>query len=88
MIPAKNLHEMSEEDFAPLHSENARRTLEKFERAKVLDVYFARVDGRAPENIKSEFEELYRIDLVSIKKFLLEQHPLDPILHSILKVLH
>lgn len=87
MIPAKCLDEMSETDFAQLNYQDTRSTLAKFERAKILEIYFSRLDGRKPEFVPEEFESLYRIELGEIKNFLLGQHPQDAILQRILKVM-
>jgi hypothetical protein len=65
-----------------------RTTLEKFERAKILEVYFARLDGRTAQNIPSEFAALYELDLQEIKTFLLGQHPRDNLLHSLFRVMN
>lgn len=88
MIPAKRLDEMSEKDFAQENFAEAHSTLGKFERAKILEVYFARLDGRMPENVQGEFSILYTIDLRTIKGYLLGQHPQDAILHKLFKVMN
>ena len=64
-----------------------RITLGKFERSKILQVYFARLDGRTPEEIPSEYQELYSIELSAIKTFLLNQHPQDALLQKIFKMM-
>ena len=66
---------------------NSRITLDKFERSKILQVYFARLDGRSPEEIPSEYAELYSIDLSLIKSFLLNQLPQDALLQKIFKMM-
>lgn len=66
---------------------NNRITLGKFERSKILQVYFARLDGRTPEEIPSEYQELYSIELAAIKTFLLNQHPQDALLQKIFKMM-
>ncbi len=66
---------------------NNRITLGKFERSKILQVYFARLDGRTPEEIPSEYQELYSIELQAIKTFLLNQHPQDALLQKIFKMM-
>jgi predicted transcriptional regulator len=65
-----------------------RSVLDKFERSKILEVYFARLDGRMPDIIPEELKELYEIELISIKSFLLGQHPQDPLLHKIFRMMN
>lgn len=64
-----------------------RTTLEKYDRSKILEVYFSRVDGRVPDFIKPEYEPLYGIELDQIKAFLLGQHPQDTLLHKIFRIM-
>lgn len=45
--------------------------LSKFERSKILQVYFTRISGRVIIEIPDEYRELYDIDLPVIKKFLM-----------------
>lgn len=65
-----------------------RSVLVKFERSKILEVYFARLDGRVPEKIPMELVGLYDIDLEHIKAFLLGQHPQDTLLHKIFRIMN
>ena len=65
-----------------------RSTLEKFDRSKILEVYFSRIDGRVPETILPEFAALYDIELDQIKAFLLGQHPQDTLLHRLFKIMN
>lgn len=62
--------------------------LGKFERSMILQVYFSRLDGRMPEEIPSDYRELYVIDLPSIKTFLLGQLPKDQLLHNLFRILN
>lgn len=87
MIPAENSEEVSEKEKSRIELSNSRITLGKFERSKILQVYFARLDGRSPEEIPSEYEELYTIELPLIKSFLLNQHPQDALLQKIFKMM-
>lgn len=64
-----------------------RLILEKFERAKILEVYFSRLDGRMPQNIPSDYHELFELDLEDIKNFLLGQHPQDSLLQKIFRMI-
>ena len=64
-----------------------RDILKRYERTKVLEVYFSRIDGRIPEIIPSDYLDLYSIELSAVKDFLLTQHPQDPILWKILKIM-
>ncbi len=59
--------------------------LMSFDRRTLLDVYFARSDDRIPETIPAAMADLYAMDLTAIKEFLLNQKPLDPLLHKLLK---
>lgn len=65
-----------------------KRSLEKFERSKILEVYFSRVDGRIPGSIPDEYQELYAIELGSIKSYLLGQHPQDSLLQRIFRMMN
>lgn len=87
MIPAKLLDEMSEKDFVPSNFAEAQSILGKFERAKILEVYFGRLDGRTPDIVPEDISLLYAIDLKLIKSYLLGQHPQDAILHKLFNVM-
>jgi hypothetical protein len=64
-----------------------RKTLDKFERSKILEVYFARLDGRIPDSIPSDHHELYQLELKAIKAFLMGQYPQDTLLQKIFGML-
>ena len=66
---------------------SVREALEKFERSKILEVYFSRLDGRVPQHISGDYEELYAIELPLIKAFLLGQHPQDTLLQKIFRIM-
>ena len=68
-----------------LESQNLRHTMNRFGRTKVLEVYFARLDGRLPEVVPSYEAELYLLPLEEIKEFLLERGHHDPLLKKILE---
>lgn len=87
MIPAEVSESVSEKEKSETNVNNSRITLGKFERSKILQVYFARLDGRSPEEIPSEYAELYSIELPVIKSFLLNQHPQDALLQKIFKMM-
>jgi hypothetical protein len=65
-----------------------QNSLGKFERSKILEVYFARFDGREPSKIPVEYKELYEIDLSFIKRFLLNQNPRDAILQQLFRMMN
>lgn len=89
MIPAKKNNELSETQNSSNELFLARIILEKFERAKILEVYFARLDGRTLDNnIPGEYYELYDMELETIKSFLLGQHPQDPLLQRIFMIMN
>ncbi len=71
-----------------LEKEKVRMTLGKFERSKILQVYFGRLDGRYPQEIPPDCEELYRTELSEIKNFLINQYPQDSLLQKIFKVMN
>ncbi len=87
MIPTLVLEPVLENEESGNTLNNNRITLGKFERSKILQVYFARLDGRTPEEIPSEYQELYSIELSAIKTFLLNQHPQDALLQKIFKMM-
>jgi hypothetical protein len=88
MKPVEFLEALSEKEIALEEVKMTRTILEKFERSKILEIYFTRLDGRVPEEIPFELEDIYRLELSAIKKFLLGQHPLDPILQRIFNIMN
>jgi hypothetical protein len=64
-----------------------RETLDKFQRSKILEVYFTRLEGRFPESIPAEHSSLYDLDLNHIKGYLLGQHPQDPLLQKLFRIM-
>lgn len=66
----------------------ARTILEKFDRSKILEVYFSRLEGRIPDDIPSSHSELYNIELSTIKGFLLGQHPQDTLLQKVFRIMN
>lgn len=80
--------ELSELNSFYLIASSKREVLEKFERSKILEIYFARLDGRLPEQIPEEYESLYAIDLPTIKSFLMGQHPQDPLLQKVFRMMN
>ncbi|MCM2351588.1 MAG: hypothetical protein NDI69_16310 [Bacteriovoracaceae bacterium] len=87
MLPAALSETMSEKKEAETNVIVVRTVLERFERSKILEVYFARMDGRIPEEIPAEYHELYQLGLNDIKGFLLGQHPQDTLLHKIFRIM-
>lgn len=65
-----------------------RKILSNFENSKILQVYFARIDEIIPEIIPFEFMELYNLELDSLRTYLLNQYPIDPLVHRLLSVLN
>lgn len=88
MLPAESMNDLSEKKLAAIQVNMLRTTLEKFERAKILEVYFTRIDGRTPDSVPSSIKELYEIDLNMIKSFLLGQHPHDPLLSKVFRIMN
>lgn len=80
--------EMSETNFTIQQSLYARSVLEKFQRSKILEVYFARLDGRIPNHIIDEEADLYNIELDAIKGFLMGQHPQDTVLQKVFRIMN
>lgn len=87
MLPAESMNDLSEMKAEALRMNMARMTLEKFERAKILEVYFSRVDGRSPDIVPLALKELYELDLHIIKSFLMGQHPHDPLLSKVFRIM-
>lgn len=87
MIPTALSETMSEKKEAETDALIVRTVLERFERSKILEVYFARMDGRIPEEIPVEYHDLYQLELNDIKGFLLGQHPQDTLLHKIFRIM-
>lgn len=87
MIPAALSETLAEKEETTHDALLARTVLEKFERSKILEVYFARMDGRIPEEIPADCHELYALELNDIKGFLLGQHPQDTLLHKLFRIM-
>lgn len=69
----------------PKRSDRQDQTiLNTFERRVLLDVFFERTDGRTPDTIPASLGDLYSMELGVIRDYLLNQRPLDPLLHKIL----
>lgn len=79
---------MSENEMDLCQGHIVRSVLERFERAKILEVYFARLDGRVPNDVPEEVSDLYEIELSDIKAFLLGQHPQDTLLHKVFRIMN
>ena len=75
--------EVSEKEEILFSGFEARSVLERYERSKILEIYFSRLDGRVPNEIPSEFSKLYEIELNVIKAFLLGQYPQDTLLQKV-----
>lgn len=65
-----------------------RAVLDLYERNKILEVYFSRAEGFFPKVISSDLEAIYQLDLEEIKDYLMNQQPVDPILHRIFNLIH
>lgn len=65
----------------------ARQILAQYQRAKILEVYFERIDGRDPGSVSSDLKPLYELPLPEIKAYLLGQHPQDNLLSQIIKLM-
>lgn len=63
-----------------------KKYLDSFERAKILEIYFLRIEGRTNESIPSGHEVLYSLDLNEIKNYLLGQETKDSILPKVLNI--
>lgn len=70
---------------SPKSADEVREIMNRFGRSKVLEVYFARLDERLPDVVPSYEADLYLLDLVQIKEFLLERGHHDPLLKKILE---
>lgn len=57
-----NVNEMSEI--------NPRLVLEKFDRSKILEIYFSRLNDGASKIIPVQYEDLYKVELEDIRGFL------------------
>jgi hypothetical protein len=61
-----------------------KKDLDSFERAKILEIYFLRIDGRLHDVIPQGDEALYTTDLCEIKNYLLGQASKDSVLLKVL----
>lgn len=64
-----------------------KEILSRHERYRVLEIYFCREGGRAPEKVSPERMELLEVTQEEMKEFLLGQFPQDPLLHRFLKII-
>lgn len=80
--------EMSENQNEIHDAYHVRSVLEQYERSKILEVYFSRIDGRVPDIIPADQRALYEIDLNAIKGFLLGQHPQDTLLMKVFRMMN
>lgn len=80
--------EMSENQNEIHDAYHIRSVLEQYERSKILEVYFSRIDGRVPDIVPADQRALYEIDLNSIKGFLLGQHPQDTLLMKVFRMMN
>lgn len=60
------------------------KKLDLFERSKILEIYFSRIEGFVPETIPLGEEDIYSADINEIKIYLMGQMTSDSILRSIL----
>lgn len=60
------------------------KILFKYERSKIIEVYFSRLDGR--KNNKEEDNELYNLSLEDLKLFLAGKFKEDPIMQQLSKL--
>lgn len=58
-----------------------REALFRYQRSQILEVYFARLDGR--ENTNPELEELYDFSLADLELFLSGRFQQDPLIQQL-----
>jgi hypothetical protein len=63
-----------------------KKYLDSFDRAKILEIYFLRIEGRTKDSIPHGHEVLYSMDLNEIKNYLLGQEAKDSILPKVLNI--
>jgi proteasome assembly chaperone (PAC2) family protein len=80
------LNLMSENSRDLIDAQRTKEVLEKFERGRILEVYFSRLDGRLPTNIPSDHHELYQLQLNDMKNYLLGHHPQDTLMQKIFRM--
>ncbi len=83
-----NANAMTENQTTLKDPQMTRMILEKFERSKILEVYFSRIDGRIPQSIPDSYQELYQLELGAIKSYLLGQYPQDTLLTKIFRIMN
>lgn len=66
----------------------ARSVLVKFDRAKILEAYFARIDAREPNLTLAESLEISSIDTEYIRSFLLNQWSQDSVLQQVVRMMN
>ncbi|MFA5583793.1 MAG: hypothetical protein WDA09_06225, partial [Bacteriovoracaceae bacterium] len=56
----------------------------RYERSKILEVYFSRLDGR--ENVNPDLAELYEFSLEDLKLFLAGRFQQDPLIQQLARL--
>lgn len=67
--------------------EEVRLKLSSFDRLKLLEVIFNRMQNSVPEVMSDDEATLYAWPLEELKDYVSTQHPQDPILLKILKMM-
>lgn len=65
-----------------------RAKLEKYDRAKLVEIYLARAEGgEAPAEAPEEVKQVYATDLKKLEAYLLGQMPADTLVHKLLTIM-
>ena len=51
----------------------AKLILEKYDRGKILEIYFSRLNGKTMKEVPHEYADLYEVDLNIVRAYLLGQ---------------
>lgn len=65
---------------------SSKKILDSFERSKILEIYFLRIEGRSPASTLNKYEPLFSIELKEIKNYLLCHESKDSMLSKVLNI--
>ncbi len=65
---------------------SVQKMLDSFERSKILEIYFLRIEGRSDASMSKHYGPLFSIELSEMKNYLLHRDSKDSILSKVLHV--
>ncbi len=65
---------------------SSKKMLDSFERSKILEIYFLRIDGRSDSALAKNYGPLFAIEINEIKDYLLHLDSKDSMLQKFLHI--